>query len=110
MTIEKGVDERRVRVTVDMRGQTKRFALDCERMEDAILEREVFHDGNRTLRQHVLNARRHPTNFDAISIRKSSKDSSKKIDAAVCAVLAFGSRQDFLMSKKNRPGKALVIR
>ncbi|WP_237046879.1 terminase TerL endonuclease subunit [Mycobacterium tuberculosis] len=93
-----------------MRGQTKRFALDCERFVDAVLERELYHDGNPVLRQHVLNARRHPTTFDAISIRKESKDSSKKIDAAVCAVLAFGARQDYLMSKKHRSGRAVVIR
>ena len=96
-------------VAFDMRGQTKRFAFDCERFLDAVLEREVYHDGNLTLRQHVLNARRHPTIYDAISIRKTSKDSSKKIDAAVCAVLAFGARQDFLMSKRNRSGRVVVI-
>ncbi|AFL47832.1 terminase large subunit [Mycobacterium phage Flux] len=97
-------------IAFDMRGQTKRFALDCERFLDAVLEREVYHDGNPVLRQHVLNARRHPTTYDAISIRKESKDSSKKIDAAVCAVLAYGARQDFLMSKKSRTGRAVVIR
>jgi phage terminase large subunit-like protein len=97
-------------IAFDMRGQTKRFALDCERFEDAVLEREVFHDGNPILKQHVTNAKRHPTNFDAISIRKASKDSSRKIDAAVCAVLAFGGRHDYLMSKKNRTGGAVIIR
>ena len=97
-------------VAFDMRGQTKRFAFDCERLEDAIVEREVTHDGNPVLRQHVLNARRHPTTYDAISIRKVTKDSSKKIDAAVCAVLAFGARQDYLMSKKARSGRVVAIR
>jgi len=97
-------------VAFDMRGQTKRFSLDCERFYDAVLEREIFHNGNPILRSHVLNARRHPTTFDTISIRKQSKDSSKKIDAAVCAVLAFGSRQDYLMSKKHRPGGVAIIR
>lgn len=96
-------------VAFDMRGQTKRFAFDCERFVDAVIEREVFHDGNPVLRQHVLNARRYPTTYDAISIRKQSKDSSRKIDAAVCAVLAFGARQDFLMSKKNLSRRAAVI-
>jgi phage terminase large subunit-like protein len=97
-------------VAFDMRGQTKRFALDTERFLDAALEGEMTHDNNPVLRQHVLNARRHPTKFDAISIRKASKDSTRKIDAAVCAVLAFGSRQDFLMSKRNRGGRAVVLR
>jgi phage terminase large subunit-like protein len=97
-------------VAFDMRGQQKRFALDCERFLDAVLAHEIEHNGNVVLRQHVLNARRHPTNFDAIAIRKASKDSSKKIDAAVCAVLAFGARQDYLMSKKNRTRRAVVIK
>lgn len=97
-------------VAFDMRGQQKRFALDCERLEDAVLEREVSHDGNPVLRQHVLNAKRHPTSYDAIAIRKATKDSSKKIDAAVCAVLAFGARQDYLMSKKARSGRVVAVR
>lgn len=97
-------------VAFDMRSNQKRFALDCERFLDAVLEREIIHDGQRTLRQHVLNAHRHPTNYDAIAIRKASKDSSRKIDAAVSAVLAFGARQDVLMSKKNRSRKAVALR
>lgn len=98
-------------VAFDMRGTVKkRFVLDCERFLDAVLEEELSHDGNPVLRQHVLNARRHPTNFDAVSIRKASKDSAKKIDAAVCAVLAFGARQEFLMSKRNRSRKAVVLK
>lgn len=97
-------------IAFDMRGQTKRFALDCERFLDAVLERELNHDGDPTLTQHVLNAHKYPTTYDAEAIRKASKDSSKKIDAAVCAVLAFGARQDFLMSKKNRSGRVTVIR
>ena len=97
-------------IAFDMRGQQKRFALDCERLENAVIEHEVSHDGNLTLRQHVLNAKRHPTSFDAISIRKVTKDSSKKIDAAVCAVLAFGARHDYLMSKKSRSGRVVAVR
>lgn len=97
-------------IAFDMRGQQKKFAFDCERLEDAVLEQEVSHDGNPLLRQHVLNAKRHPTSYDAISIRKVTKDSSKKIDAAVCAVLAFGARQDYLMSKKARSGRVVAVR
>jgi hypothetical protein len=97
-------------VAFDMRGNTKRFALDCERFLDAVLERELNHDGNRLLALHVCNAKRYPTVYDAISIRKATKDSSKKIDAAVCAVLAWGSRQDYLMSKKHRRPGATIIR
>ena len=98
-------------VAFDMRGAVKRkFVMDCERFLDAVLEGELSHDGNAVLRQHVLNARRQPTNFDAVTIRKASKDSAKKIDAAVCAVLAFGARQEFLMSRKSRSRRVSVIK
>lgn len=97
-------------IAFDMRGNQKRFALDCEKFLDAVLEQELIHDGSALLRQHVLNAHRHPTTYDAISIRKASKDSSRKIDAAVCAVLAWGARQEVLMSKRNRSRKAGVLR
>lgn len=95
-------------IAFDMRGNQKKFALDCEKFYDAVVERELSHDGNRLLRQHTLNAVRHPTNYDAISIRKASKDSSRKIDVAVCGVLAFGARQEVLMSKMNRSRKVVV--
>ena len=97
-------------IAFDMRGQQKKFAFDCERLEDAVIEQEVSHDGNHTLRSHVLNAKRNPTSYDAISIRKVTKDSSKKIDAAVCAVLAFGARQEYLMSKRARTGRVVAVR
>ncbi|GAB4584412.1 hypothetical protein [Nocardia sp. IFM 10818] len=97
-------------IAFDMRGQAKKFAFDTERFLDAVLEQEMSHDGNPVLRQQILNAKRHPTNYDAIAIRKASKDSSRKIDAAVCAVLAFGARQEFLMSKRNRSRKAVVFK
>lgn len=97
-------------VAFDMRGQTKRFALDCERFRDAVLEQEIRHDGNAVLKQHITNARFHPTIYDAVSIRKPSKNSDRKIDAAVCAVLAFGARQDFLMSKDYNTGSVVIFR
>jgi phage terminase large subunit-like protein len=97
-------------IAYDMRAEQKRFALDCEKFLDAVLEQELVHDGDRLLRQHVLNAVRNPTQWDTISIRKVSKDSSKKIDAAVCAVLAYGARQEVLMSNKMRTKRAAVLR
>ncbi|WP_066901041.1 hypothetical protein [Mycolicibacterium houstonense] len=88
-------------VAFDMRGQQKKFALDCERFRDAVLNRDVLHDGNPVLKAHITNAHQHPTVYDAISIRKPGKESKRKIDAAVTAVLAWGSRQEFLMSNRN---------
>lgn len=89
-------------VAYDMRGYKKKFALDCERFLDAVIEGEMLHDGDPTLRWYILNCHRHPTNYDAISVRKESKDSSRKIDGAVTAILAYGARQEYMLSKKYR--------
>jgi phage terminase large subunit-like protein len=97
-------------VAFDMRGNQKRFAMDCERFKDAVLEGTLFHDGHPSLKQHVTNAKMFPTTYDAIAIRKATKESSRKIDLAVCGVLAFGSRQDYLMSKSNRDEDVIIIR
>ena len=96
-------------VAFDMRGNQKVFTLDCERFEDSVLEGEIVHGEEPVLRQHILNAHRRPNNH-GVAISKASKDSSRKIDAAVCAVLAFGARQELLMSKKNRSRKAVIFR
>lgn len=101
-------------IAFDMRGKDssrvrKQFAQDCERFRQALFDGELFHDGNKTLRAHILNAKMHPTDYDAVSIRKASKDSSRKIDAAVCAVMAYGLRQEYLMSSKSRSGKVVVM-
>lgn len=97
-------------VSFDMRGKKKEFALDTERFLDAVLEEELLHDGDRMLRWYILNAQRHPTNYDAVTIRKESKDSNRKIDGAVSAILAYGARQQFMLSKRHRKGKGGAIR
>lgn len=89
-------------VAFDMRGYKKRFALDCERFLDAVLENEISHDGDPRLRWYILNCHRHPTNYDAVSVRKESKESSRKIDGAVTAILAYGARQEYMLSKNYR--------
>jgi phage terminase large subunit-like protein len=96
-------------IAYDMRSNIKNFTLDCERFQDAVLEQELVHNGDVALRRHVLNAIRRPNNF-GISISKATKDSSRKIDAAVCAVLAFGARQEFLMGKNNKKKGVAILR
>src|SRR5690606_34739922 len=88
----------------------KPFARDCERFQHAELDHELTHAGNKTLASHIGNDKRHPTNYDAVSIRKASKDSGRKIDAAVCAVMAYGLRQEYLNSKNYRTGKVGIYR
>ena len=98
-------------IAYDMRGANqKKFTLDCERFLDSVLEKELLHNSNVVLRQHVLNCRRHPTNWGGLSVRKASKESSKKIDAAVAAIMAYGLRHEYLMSKNNRSRRVAVVR
>lgn len=94
-------------IAFDMRSNIKTFTLDCEKFQDAVYEGEIAHAGHPVLKRHVNNAVRRPNNF-GISISKATKDSSRKIDAAVCAVLAFAVRQEFLMSKNNK-GKGVTL-
>lgn len=95
-------------VGYDMRSNIKNFTLDCERFQDAVVEQEICHNGSPALKRHVNNAIRRPNNF-GISISKATKDSARKIDAAVCAVLAFGARNEFLMSKTGNRGKGVTV-
>lgn len=89
-------------VAYDMRGAKKKFALDCERFLGSVLDGELVHNGDRKLRWYILNCHRYPTNYDAVAVRKKSKDSSRKIDAAVASILAYGARQEYMLSKKYR--------
>lgn len=91
-------------IAYDMRSKGKReFLIECERFRDAVIEGSLKHDGNPILRQHILNARQRPSDtYDLIGIGKETKDSDRKIDAAVTAVLAFGARQEYLKTKYNR--------
>lgn len=96
-------------IAFDMRSNIKQFTLECEKFQDAVLELEISHAGHPVLKRHINNAVRRPNNF-GISISKATKDSSRKIDAAVCAVLAFATRQEFLMSKNNKGRGVTLLR
>lgn len=64
-----------------------------ERLHNAVVDREVAHDGSFALMRHVLNARRR-TSRSGIQIAKDHPDSPRKIDAAVAAILAYEARAD----------------
>jgi phage terminase large subunit-like protein len=98
-------------IAYDMRTKGKKdFLVDCERFENAVIDGEMKHDGNRVLRQHILNARRRPSEtYDLVGIGKESRMSDRKIDAAVTAVLAFGARQEYLKSKNNKKKGLSII-
>lgn len=69
----------------DMRGHQKEFTLSAELTEAEIAEGGFTHDGNSALARHVANARRKHNQY-GITVRKESRDSPLKIDAAVCLI------------------------
>lgn len=84
-----------------------------ERTHSDVVSGELVHTGHRTLRRHVLNARRRPGRY-GVGIGKESKGSPRKIDAAVAAVLARLARRDLIATGaltnrtgKKRPGRVL---
>lgn len=77
---------------------------------DAVLDRELTHDGAFALTRHILNSRRRASR-SGIQIAKEHPDSPNKIDAAVAATLAWQARLDALSSgvltaaAKKKPGR-----
>jgi hypothetical protein len=61
----------------------------CSRLYTAIVNKGVTHDGNERLAAHMANAMVKETP-DGAYITKGDRHSSRKIDLAVAAVLAFG--------------------
>ena len=90
----------------DMRVHVAEFTKAAELCEAEIVDRLFTHDGDSRVARHVANARRRP-NRHGVSIGKESKDSPRKIDAAVCVVgarmvrrLVVASRGKTTTSKK----------
>jgi phage terminase large subunit-like protein len=66
----------------------RRMVPACAKFYDAVVEKRIVHDGDPLLARHLDNA---VTKIDALGPRivKEKRDSPRKIDAAVAAVLAF---------------------
>ncbi|MGW4493752.1 terminase [Streptomyces sp. NPDC004376] len=98
----------------DMRDRRNQetFTEAVKRAHADVLERQLTHDGHKTLRTHVINARRR-TNAWGITIGKEHRESARKIDLAVCMVGARMLRRMILNSPKNTkkktPGKGRVV-
>ena len=71
----------------DMRWPTHQatFVEHAERFTSDVKAQGLTHDGAERLKQHVKNARRRPNKY-GVSLGKEHRESSRKIDAAVCAV------------------------
>jgi len=77
----------------DMRARGPEFTKAVERFTALVLSQSVRHDGNAELALHVANAKRRPNRY-GFSLRKESRESPRKIDLAVAAVLAHLAKQD----------------
>lgn len=69
-----------------------------ERFETSVRGELLTHDGGATLTAHVLHARRQVSRA-GVQIRKETKDSPLKIDAAMAATLAYECRSDAVAQK-----------
>lgn len=99
-------------VAWDMRSHSYQFAEAAEMCLEEIQSRAFTHDGNWETSRHMLNARR--TEYRGRgTIRKESKDSPNKIDAAVCVIGARMVRRLVLASpdweKRSSRNKWVVL-
>lgn len=75
--------------------QPRKTVRALEQFHSAVVDGEMTHDGSSALTRHVLNARRR-TSRSGIQIEKDNPESSRKIDAAIAAVLAWQARLEAL--------------
>lgn len=88
-------------VAWDMRTPTHQliFTEAAERFVSDVEDASFGHDGSAGLKQHVKNARRRPNKY-GVSLGKEHRESSRKVDLAVCAV---GARMLYrLMSNREK--------
>lgn len=90
------------------RGKDTRAMDAVIRFRDAVVNRELRHDGSSALTRHVLNARRRQ-NRSGYLLYKAFPESPDKIDAAYAAVMAWKARLDAVSQgvvEKRRTGRA----
>lgn len=93
----------------DMRGSQKRSTQAHERLMSSIFNQKLFHDGDLTLRRHLLNAHRNNTPY-GVSFRKG--DERRKIDAYAALMLAHEALYDLRTRgrrQKPRTGRGFFI-
>lgn len=84
-----------------MTGEPKRTVAALKAFKDAIIDGEMWHQGEPSLTKHVLHARKR-TSTQGTQIAKSNPDSPDKIDAAVAATLAWAAALDAVAAGANR--------
>lgn len=88
----------------DMRTRTYEFTMAVELALAEIQDKAFRHDGDSRVGRHVVNCRRHPNQW-GVSVNKESRDSPKKIDAAVCVIGARMARRLLLAARAAQPVK-----
>ncbi|MGL5825550.1 MAG: hypothetical protein ACRCYU_12180 [Nocardioides sp.] len=91
-------------ISWDMRSSIQRSTRAHERLMASIFNGGISHNGDRTLRRHVLNARRKVNNY-GLSFTKESKDSPRKVDAYAALMLAHEAWTDWRTSTKKAKKK-----
>lgn len=76
-----------------------------QQLEGAVRNGDMTHDGSWALTRHVLNARRRLVK-GKLSLWKESDASTRKIDAAIAAVLAWQARLDAVAAGAGAPAPA----
>jgi phage terminase large subunit-like protein len=88
----------------------RQMAAAIERFETACKIREsICFDGNADLKRHILNAVRRETPYGDL-IDKESKNSKKRIDAAMAAVLAYEARADAIADGRSKQKRKARMR
>lgn len=98
----------------DMRNGLQELTQHNERLLAAIAHGQFSHTGDRTLRRHVLNARRRPNRY-GLSFGKDVAKSQRKVDGYAAMMLADLARHRLLESGKYRQkrktsGRVVVLR
>lgn len=95
-------------------GRSSHIVRALEKFRSSVVDGELTHDGSSVMTRHILNARRRESR-SGIQIMKEHPDSSKKIDVAIAAVLAWQARVDAMAKglgkkKAGKSGRVVVLR
>lgn len=77
----------------DMRGGQAKITYANEALMDSVFTGKFLHNGNKILRRHALNARRHQNRWGT-TFRKESRESPLKVDAYAATLLAEMAARD----------------
>ena len=95
----------------DMRGNKRETTEAVEAFHATIVDGALTHDDDVRLTQHVHNARRWPNQY-GVTMGKESRESSRKMDGAMAAMLARKAWQDYESlpdnkKRRKRTGRAM---